>query len=130
MGENMKKYFVGIFCCVLMLFCQTAIAPPEQTNQPESSWNMSGAYAELEIRGQQGPTIAMVWIPVPNGDTFIMQLITRFTDGQITNLDTGEQYSGDFAFNTFMFKGTIESSSQYCMHGNALFFRAGGKSDI
>ena len=80
MGENMKKYLLGIFFCVLMLFSLSATIPSQQLNDPDASWNMSGIYADLEARGEPEDTVAMVWIPLSDGDYFIMQMKTRCQD--------------------------------------------------
>jgi hypothetical protein len=130
MGENMKKYLLGIFFCVLMLFSLSATIPSQQLNDPDASWNMSGIYADLEARGEPEDTVAMVWIPLSDGDYFIMQMKTRFKDGELINHNTGEHHTGDFALNTFLFKPTIETEGEYCMRGNALFFKAGGTETI
>jgi len=122
----MKKYILGIFFCVLMLVSLSATIPSQQLNDPEASWNMSGIYADLEARGEPEETIVFVWIPLSDGSEFIMKMKTRFTEGELINHNTGEHYYGDFALNTFYYNPVIETEGEYCMRGNALFFKAGG----
>lgn len=126
MGEHMKKHLLGILFCLLMLVSLSVTIPSEKIDRPEKSWNMSGIYAELEARGEPEGTIVFAWVPLDDGSEFIMMMKTRFTDGELINHNTGEHYYGDFALNTFYYNPVIETEGEYCMRGNALFFKAGG----
>jgi hypothetical protein len=132
----MKRKIFCVLLIVLILFLfSSTIATSNLNNLSDESWKIRGIITEIELSGTTDYIGFNFFFTLEGDQCFAQGAKISYSNGNITNLITGDNYQGKFAVNMFLFKGSFnfgESSNQneFNFKGTVLFFQAGGTNDV